>query len=30
VTRDVKLSDDMVRAGMNVKFNWDGPVVARY
>ena len=30
VTRDVHLSDDMVRAGMNVKFNWDGPVVARY
>ncbi|HWZ41068.1 MAG TPA: hypothetical protein VNY08_22475 [Bradyrhizobium sp.] len=30
VTRDVHLSDDMVRAGMNVKFNWGGPVVARY
>jgi outer membrane immunogenic protein len=30
VTRDVRLSDDMVRAGVNVKFNWDGPVVARY
>ena len=27
--RDVKLTDDIVRAGMNVKFNW-GPVVARY
>ena len=30
VTRDVHLSDDMVRAGMNVKFNWGGPLVARY
>jgi outer membrane immunogenic protein len=30
VTRDTYLSDDMVRAGMNVKFNWDGPLVARY
>jgi outer membrane immunogenic protein len=30
VTRDTKLSDDMVRAGINVKFNWGGPVVARY
>lgn len=29
-TRSVKLSDDMVRAGINVKFNWGGPVVARY
>ena len=28
-TRDVKLTDDIVRAGLNVKFNW-GPVVARY
>jgi len=30
VTRDVKLTDDMVRAGVNVKFNWGGPVVAPY
>jgi outer membrane immunogenic protein len=30
VTRDVRLRDDMVRAGMNLKFNWGGPVVARY
>jgi len=30
VTRDVTLRDDMVRAGMNLKFNWGGPVVARY
>jgi outer membrane immunogenic protein len=30
VTRDVKLTDDMVRVGMNLKFNWGGPVVARY
>ena len=34
VTRDVKLSDDMVRAGVNVKFNWGQPpagsVVAQY
>jgi outer membrane immunogenic protein len=28
-TRDTKLTDDIVRAGLNVKFNW-GPVVARY
>jgi outer membrane immunogenic protein len=27
VTRNVKLSDDMVRAGVNVKFNWGGPAV---
>jgi outer membrane immunogenic protein len=30
VTRDVKLTDDMVRAGVNVMFNWGGPVVAKY
>ena len=30
VTHDTKLTDDMVRAGSNVKFNWGGPVVARY
>jgi len=30
VTRDVKLTDDMVRAGVNVKLNWGGPVVAKY
>jgi outer membrane immunogenic protein len=34
VTRDTKLSDDLVRAGVNVKFNWGTPpggsVVARY
>ncbi|HWX08311.1 MAG TPA: outer membrane beta-barrel protein [Bradyrhizobium sp.] len=29
-TRDASLSDDMVRVGMNVKFNWGGPLVARY
>jgi outer membrane immunogenic protein len=29
VARDTKLTDDIVRAGLNVKFNW-GPVVARY
>jgi outer membrane immunogenic protein len=29
-TRDAKLTDDMVRAGMNFKFNWGGPVVAKY
>jgi outer membrane immunogenic protein len=28
--RDVHLSDDMVRAGVNLKFNWGNPVVARY
>jgi outer membrane immunogenic protein len=30
VTRDVKLSDDMIRGGVNVKFNWDGPSVPHY
>jgi outer membrane immunogenic protein len=31
VTRSLKLSDDMVRAGVNWKFNWwSTPVVARY
>jgi outer membrane immunogenic protein len=30
VTRDTKLTDDIIRAGLNVKFNWGGPVVARY
>jgi outer membrane immunogenic protein len=29
-TRDVKLTDDIIRAGLNLKFNWGGPVVARY
>jgi outer membrane immunogenic protein len=29
VTRDTQLTDDIVRAGLNVKYNW-GPVVARY
>jgi outer membrane immunogenic protein len=29
VTRETKLTDDIIRAGLNVKFNW-GPVVARY
>jgi outer membrane immunogenic protein len=30
VTRDVRLTDDIFRAGMNLKFNWGGPVVAKY
>jgi hypothetical protein len=34
VTHDVKLGDDMVRGGVNVKFNWgtppSGSVLARY
>ena len=30
VTRDMKLRDDMVRVGMNVLFNWGGPVIAKY
>jgi outer membrane immunogenic protein len=33
VSRDVKLTDDMVRVGMNLKFDWgweQRPVVARY
>jgi outer membrane immunogenic protein len=29
-TRDVRLTDDIVRAGLNWRFNWGGPVVARY
>jgi outer membrane immunogenic protein len=31
-TRDVRLTDDMVRVGMNLKFNWgwESPVVAKY
>jgi len=31
-TRDVRLTDDMVRVGMNLKFDWgwERPVVARY
>jgi outer membrane immunogenic protein len=29
VTRDVKLTDDIVRAGVNVRFNWDGTVIAK-
>jgi outer membrane immunogenic protein len=30
-TRDLKVSDDMVRVGVNLKFNpWASPVVARY
>jgi len=29
-TRDVRLTDDIVRAGLNWRFNWAGPVVARY
>jgi outer membrane immunogenic protein len=28
--RDTHLSDDMVRAGVNLKFNWGNPVVAPY
>ena len=28
--RDVTLTDDMVRVGVNYKFGWGGPVVARY
>jgi outer membrane immunogenic protein len=28
--RDVHLSDDMVRAGVNLKFNWGNPVSAQY
>jgi outer membrane immunogenic protein len=30
VSRDLKLTDDMVRVGANWKFNWGSPVVARY
>lgn len=30
VTRDVRLTNDIVRAGVNVRFNWDRPVVTKY
>jgi outer membrane immunogenic protein len=30
VAQGARLSDDMVRAGVNLKFNWGNPVVARY
>lgn len=30
VTRDVRLTDDIVRAGVNVRFNWDTPVVTKF
>jgi outer membrane immunogenic protein len=29
-SRDVRFTDDIVRAGLNWRFNWGGPVVARY
>lgn len=30
-TRDVRLTDDIVRAGINVRFNWDDkPVVTKF
>ncbi len=29
VTRDVKLTDDIVRAGVNVRFNWGSTIVAK-
>jgi outer membrane immunogenic protein len=29
-TRDVRFTDDIVRAGLNWRFNWGGPVVAKY
>jgi outer membrane immunogenic protein len=29
-TRDVRLTDDIVRAGVNVRFNWDSPVVTKF
>ncbi len=30
IARNVSLRDDMVRVGVNYKFGWGGPVVARY
>lgn len=31
ITRDVRLTDDIVRAGVNVRFNWDDkPVVTKF
>jgi outer membrane immunogenic protein len=30
LARDVTLTDDIVRVGVNYKFGWGGPVVARY
>jgi outer membrane immunogenic protein len=29
-TRDVRLTDDVVRAGVNVRFNWDTPFIAKW
>ena len=29
-TRDVRLTDDIVRAGVNIRFNWDTPVVTKF
>jgi hypothetical protein len=29
-TRGVSLTDDVVRVGVNYRFNWGSPVVARY
>lgn len=30
VSRSVSLTDDIFRAGVNLKFDWGGPIVARY
>lgn len=30
LTRDVRLTNDIVRAGVNVRFNWDRQVVTKY
>jgi outer membrane immunogenic protein len=30
VTRDVRVDDHIIRAGLNYRFDWGGPVVARY
>lgn len=30
ITRDVRLTDDIVRAGVNVRFNWDSQVATKF
>jgi outer membrane immunogenic protein len=30
LSQNARLTDDMVRVGVNYRFNWAGPVVARY
>lgn len=29
-TRNVKVTDNIIRIGLNYRFNWGGPIVAKY